>query len=293
MFGYVRYDLPNLLIKDFMLYKALYCGLCKSIGASCGQRARLSLTYDVTFLSALLHNMTGTDIRVERQNCFEHTIRKRPIAAVDELTKELGALNTVLAYYKLSDDIADGSGGRIKRAWFRKGYKRAKKRYPALTALVAEYAAAQAEVENKRSSSPDEAAEPTAQLMRKVCVHFMQEKAGEAAQELFYAVGKWVYLIDALDDYEKDGQKGRYNPFVLAYGAHTRQQLMQQNGQEIAFLFDTLFYSMREGLAGVQFHFNRDLTDNVILRGIPLETQRVMKGEPRKETTVDVKKVRS
>ena len=86
MFGYVRYDLPNLLIKDFMLYKALYCGLCKSIGAACGQRARLSLTYDVTFLSALLHNMTGTDIRVEQQNCFEHAIRKRPIAAVDELT---------------------------------------------------------------------------------------------------------------------------------------------------------------------------------------------------------------
>ena len=70
MFGYVRYDLPNLCIKDFMLYKALYCGLCKSIGAACGQRARLSLTYDVTFLSALLHNMTGTDIRVNSRTAL-------------------------------------------------------------------------------------------------------------------------------------------------------------------------------------------------------------------------------
>ena len=149
MFGYVRYDLPNLLIKDFMLYKALYCGLCKSIGAACGQRARLSLTYDVTFLSALLHNMTGTDIRVERQNCFEHAIRKRPIAAVDDLTMELGALNTVLAYFKLADDIADGSGGRIKRAWFKKGYKRAKKRYPELVARIGQFVAEQAAVEKK------------------------------------------------------------------------------------------------------------------------------------------------
>ena len=293
MFGYVRYDLPNLLIKDFMLYKALYCGLCKSIGAACGQRARLSLTYDVTFLSALLHNMTGTDIRVERQNCFEHAIRKRPIAAVDDLTMELGALNTVLAYFKLADDIADGSGGRIKRAWFKKGYKRAKKRYPELVARIGQFVAEQAAVEKKRSPSPDEAAEPTAQLMRWLCAHFLKETSTPAAEELFYAVGKWVYLIDALDDYEKDVKKKRYNPFALAYGSATRAELMQANGQEIAFLFDTLFYSMREGLAGITFHFNRDLTDNMILRGIPLETARVMKGEPRKEMAGELPKVKA
>lgn len=293
MFGYVRYDLPNLLIKDFMLYKALYCGLCKSIGASCGQRARLGLTYDVTFLSALLHNMTGTDVRVERQNCFEHAIRKRPIAAVDELTMELGALNTVLTYYKLADDISDGSGGRVKRAWFKKGYRRAKKRYPALVSLVEEYASAQAEVEKKRSPSPDEAAEPTAQLMRGLCAHFMGERSTSAAEDLFYTIGKWVYLIDALDDYEKDVKKKRYNPFVLSYGAASRAELMQAQGQEIAFLFDTLFYAMREGLAGVKFYFNRDLTDNVILRGIPLETQRVMRGEPYREMSGELKELKA
>ena len=59
MFGYVRYDLPNLFVKDVMLYKSLYCGLCKGIGASCGQAARMGLSYDVTFLSALLHNIAG------------------------------------------------------------------------------------------------------------------------------------------------------------------------------------------------------------------------------------------
>ena len=293
MFGYVRYDLPNLLVKDFMLYKALYCGLCKSIGAVCGQRARLSLTYDVTFLSALLHNMTGTDVKIERQNCFEHTIRKRPIAAVDELTKELGALNTALTYYKFSDDVADGSGGRVKRAWFKKGVKRAKKQYPQLLSLVEAFVAQQAAVEKKRSSSLDEAAEPTALLMKHLCAHFMKEKTSPAAEELFYAVGKWVYLIDALDDYDKDVRKKRYIPFALAYGGASRAELMQKNGQEIAFLFDTLFYAMREGLAGVKFHFNRDLTDNVILRGIPLETMRVMKGEPRVETTADLAKIRA
>ncbi len=289
MFGYIRYDLPNLFIKDFMLYKALYCGLCKGIGVSCGQRARLGLTYDVTFLSALLHNMMGIDVKIERKNCFEHAIRKRPIAAADDLTQELGALNTALAYQKAADDVADRTGGRFKRAWFKKGYRRAKKRYPALVALVEEYMRAQTAAEEKQTASLDEAAEPTAALMKALSAHFLKEKSSPASEQLFYAVGKWIYLIDALDDYEEDGKKGRYNAFAAAYGTGSRAQLMEANGQEIAFLFDTLFYSMREGLAGIPFSFNRDLTDNVILRGIPLETERVFKGEARKELPAPIK----
>ena len=53
MFGYIQPDIPYMYVKDGVLYKALYCGLCKSIGGTCGQIARAGLSYDVTFLSAL------------------------------------------------------------------------------------------------------------------------------------------------------------------------------------------------------------------------------------------------
>ncbi|MCI9010054.1 MAG: hypothetical protein HFE27_02600 [Clostridia bacterium] len=288
MFGYVRYDLPNLYLKDLMLYKALYCGLCKSIGASCGQMARVGLTYDVTFLSALLHNMTGTNITVEKQNCFEHRLKKRPIAKVDELTKELGALNTVLVYYKLTDDISDGGKGRGRRIWFKKGFRRAKKTYPALVEIVERYMKEQSLTEKEKTASPDAAAEPSASMMRDISDHFLKDRASEATRELFYGLGKWVYLIDALDDYGKDFKKKNYNPFVLTYNSPNKAELMEMHGGEIGFLFDTLFYSMRESLAKIPFSFNRDLTDNVILRGLPLETARVMKGELPKKMQVKI-----
>ena len=283
MFGYVKYDLPNLFIKDYMLYRAMYCGLCKSIGKACGQRARIGLTYDVTFLSALLHNIAGVDVKIEQKNCFEHAIRKRPIAASDPLTEELGALNTVFAYYKLTDDIEDGGKGRGKRLWFKKGFKRARKNYPELVALVETYMREQAAAEREKVASPDIAADPTAKMMRELSDHLLKDKATEATGELFYGLGKWVYLIDALDDYDRDAKKKSYNPFVLAYGRKSRAELMQKDGGEIRFLFDTLFFSLRENLASITFSFNRDLTDNVILRGIPLETERVMKGEKRQK----------
>lgn len=282
MFGYVRYDMPNLYIKDFMLYRSIYCGLCKGIQKSCGQKARMGLTYDVAFLSAILHNIAGQDIKIEMQNCFEHAIRKRPIAQVDALTEELGALNTLLAYYKLTDDIHDSGRGRTKRLWFKTGYRRAKKKYPKLTELVEKYMKEQSVVEKERFST-DRAADPTASMMRSLSVHLLKDMATEATGELFYFLGKWVYLIDALDDVDKDIKKGSFNPFVEEFGCKSRQELMEKCGDGVGFLFDTIFYSLRENLSKITFHFNRDLTDNVVLRGIPLETMRVMQGQKRQK----------
>lgn len=283
MFGYVRYDLPNLYVKDLLLYKAMYCGLCKGIGKTCGNAARMGLTYDVAFLSALLHNIAGIDVKIERAHCAEHTIKKFPIACVDDLTERLGVLNTVLVYYKLTDDVEDGGGGRGRRIWFRRGFRRAKKRYPELVRIVDFYMKEQSRIEKEKVASFDRAADPTANMMKALSDELLGEKKSEATGQLFYGLGKWVYLIDALDDFEKDGKKKRYNPFVLSYGKSTREELLKKAGEDIHFLFDTLFYSLRENLAKIPFSFNRDLTDNIILLGLPAETARVIKGEKRKD----------
>ena len=125
--------------------------------------------------------------------------------------------------------------------------------------------------------------------MQRLSRHFLKDKATPHTDGLFYALGKWIYLIDALDDYDKDRKKRRYNPFVLAYGSENKEALIKEHGGDIAFLFDTLFYGLREDLANIHFYFNRDLTDNVLLRGIPLETQRVMRGEKPVKMQVDLK----
>lgn len=280
MFGYVRYDMPYLFVKDLHLYRAVYCGLCKGIGRVCGQRARLALTYDVAFLSAILHNIAGIDFEIEKQGCFEHWVKKQPIAKTDPLTEELGAVNTALAYYKLSDDIRDGGKGKFKRLFLKKGFRRAREKYPDLVAIFEGYMAEQQAAEVK-GASPDSAAEPSAQMMKRLTDRLLRDKATEATGEMFWYLGKWIYLIDALDDYDRDVPKGQFNPFFESYGAADRGTLMAEHGEEVRFLFDTLFYGMREQLAKVVFPFNRDLVDNVILRGIPSETERVLAGKPK------------
>jgi len=138
----------------------------------------------------------------------------------------------------------------------------------------------QAETEKANTESLDRAADPTANMLARVCDLILGEKATECTHNLFYAVGKWIYLIDALDDYDKDKKKGAYNPFVRAFGAEDKKALVcGKSGDEVRFVFHAIFFDIRENLSKITFHFNRDLSDNILIRGLPATTKRVMEGD--------------
>ena len=279
MFGYVRPDTPYLYIKDQTLYQALYCGVCKGIGQSCGLAARMGLSYDVAFLSALLHNLLGIDVKVEKQHCLTHCIRVKQMAEVDELTKTLGALNTELAYYKCVDDFQDRDRGGVKKIFFARGHRLAKKKYPTLCEIVRACIQEQEKLEKAQVDSLDRAADPSATMLAKISDELLGEKKTPDTYALFYDLGKWIYLIDAVDDYDKDFKKNAYNPFRLAFGAASKCELIERNAADLQFLFGTLFSDVQERLQALQMGFNRDLIDNILLRGIPAETRRVLSVE--------------
>ena len=276
MFGYIQPDAPYLFKKDETLYKALYCGLCKSIGAGCGQRARTALTYDMAFMSALVHNIRYQDVKIERSHCVLHCIRKRPIAKVDDITVMLGCINTALAYYKLCDDKTDGDKKAVFRHLYKRGLKRAKKQHRRAVNIISLYMRVQSEIESAGCKVIDMAAEPSAAMMKELSVYALGDYSTPETEALFYDLGKWVYLIDALDDYDKDVKKHRFNVFYNAYGAESKARAVEENLNELTFLFDSLFADMRERISKIDFGFNKDLTDNIILRGIPLKTRAIL-----------------
>ncbi len=279
MFGYVRADTPYLYIKDDNLYRAMYCGVCKGIAEVCGHRARMGLSYDVTFLSVILHNIKGEDVKIEKSHCLTHCIRSRLMANVDELTRMLGALNTELVYYKYTDDIMDGDKGRGKRLWFKKGHKRVLKKYPEIARIVKENMAAQERLEKEGDAGLDRSADATANMLADFSDYVLGEKRTDYTRNLFYAVGKWIYLIDALDDYDKDLKKEAYNPFLTEFPSACRKEMLERNREAVEFAFKTLFFDIRANLCEIEFRFNRDLSDNILLRGLPMMTNRIMNGE--------------
>ena len=278
MFGYVQPAPDKLTAEEEQRYRALYCGLCKSIGGSCGQRARMGLSYDMTFLSAILHNMMHCDVKIEKKHCVLHPIVRRPIAADDEVTQAVACLNTLLVYYKLTDDVEDEGKGKATRAFFKKGYKRAKLRFPQLAEIVKNRMAELSALEKEGCDCIDRAADPFGSMIAEISDRLLGEYKSEDTHNLFYGIGKWVYLIDALDDYDKDVKKKNYNPFLRAFGQPSRAQMLEKNGEEVDFIFKSVFAQNAECLKKIRFYFNHDLTDNIVLRGLPAATRRVLCG---------------
>lgn len=279
MFGYIQPDNPYLFIKDEKLYQASYCGMCKSIGKACGNMPKAALTYDVAFMSCLLHNIANCDMVVQKRRCALHILKRRPMAKSDDISLTLGCLNTVLAYFKLLDDKVDGDKKGAFAFIFKQGYKKAIKSHPELSQIISQYIESQREIEKRGSAIIEEACEPSAKMMKAASAYVLGEHSTEHTDALIYDIGKWIYLADALDDYDKDVKKGRYNVLFNAFKARTKSEAVEQNKEEIDFIFNSLFADMRYHLSNIRFHFNHDLTDNIILRGIPLKTRALVYGK--------------
>lgn len=278
MFGYINPDAPYLFKKDEELYKAMYCGMCKSIGKGCGNFCKSALTYDIAFMSAILHNMSNCDVKVEKRRCALH-FKRRFMAVPDNISLLLGCVNTALTYYKLLDDRRDGDKKGLFAFTYRRGFKRALKRHPQVAEIISECLENQRKLEERGCAIIDEACEPTAQMLKKLSDYCLKEYATAETGKLFYDVGKWIYLADAFDDYDKDVKKGRYNVLKNAFGCDTKCDAVSKNAEEINFIFDTLFADMRNNLSAIKFYFNHDLTDNIILRGIPVKTRALVYGK--------------
>lgn len=286
MFGYLTTDFPNLYVKDVVLYKAAYCGLCKSIGRTCGTKGRFLLNYDLTFLSVFIHNVLGEDFEIKKQRCILHTIIKRPVAIPDDISMRVAALNVILAYYKLSDNVIDEGKGRLKRSFFRRAYKKAKKAEPILDNIVKKHYDDLRTLEKSASDSVDFVADPFGTMMKEITAELIKDKFTDNIGELTYNLGKWIYLIDALDDFDKDKKSGSFNVFINAYAdIGDKKTLLTEKKGDLEFIFGEILSAVYRTANNVSYKFNHDLTDNILYKGIFERTKSIMEYKKCKNTT--------
>lgn len=217
LFGYIKPYKPEMKMKEFDTYKAVYCGLCKQLGKVYGPFARLTLSYDFTFLSMVSLSLSDKCGGFRMEKCVANPLKKKPcMVPCGDLTLSASAA-MIMFYYKLKDNIQDsGIGGRIKAylllPFAAAARKRAKKLHPELEEIVGTCMQEQYEVEHSDSDSIDRAAEPTAKALSQIFERLSEHHAQRRVlSRLGYLVGRYVYLIDALDDLEDDIKTGSYN----------------------------------------------------------------------------------
>ena len=245
MFGYVRppQDLPEEELKRF---GRAYCGLCHTLARRYGPAASCILNYDFTFLAILLSEPEEEARR--RRRCPIHPVHGRdylpPSPALDLAADE----SVILAYWQARDGVEDhdwfhGLKYRGASAVLEGAYRRAAAARPEFDRTTRRQLQALAELERAGCPSMDQAADTFAALLRGAAAAVDEPVRRRVLEQLLYHLGRWVYLVDAADDLEKDAASGNYNPVALRYGL-TEGRWTEESRERFAATLDHSIHMM-------------------------------------------------
>ena len=204
MFGFVKPDRGNLLVKEYAFYRATYCGICRQMKAHTGLLSPAFLTYDSVFLALLrMAFIEKKEIGVRAGRCLAHPIKKLPMLLPNTATEYTAKVFALLSYYKMKDDAADeGLLTRIGLLPVRPVLSHAKKKakeYEALESVIAENLAEISRLEKENCASVDTCAHPFGELLGEIFSHGLSGEDAIITREIGYRLGKFIYAADAAD----------------------------------------------------------------------------------------------
>ena len=214
MFGYVTASLKELSEDAQKRYGAVYCGICRRIRVQSGNVARLGLSYDMAFLALLLMSLYEPEEETGDKACALHPIKKRPWMD-NKYIQYAADMNVALAYYNALDDWEDDGkySAKLLAGQFGKHLPEIARRYPRQCQAIEDCIRQLSRLEKEGCSNPDEPASCFGTLMGELLTYEEDLWAIHLRQMGFY-LGRFIYLLDAALDYDKDGKKGKYNPYL-------------------------------------------------------------------------------
>ena len=218
MFGYITTSKQQLGDECYNSFCTYYCGLCKALGNHSSQSSRLGLNYDLTFLAIVLSSIVEDGDSFSCKRCIVHPIKKRPCLDDNYVIKYCAMMSALLSYEKLYDDWYDEKS--IKALFgmllYRSAYKKAIRNYEETSLYIRSMLVKLREIEKENIKSIDEAADKFALILQKLFTpDFVSDTNIRRQLEWFgYNIGRWIYIIDAVNDLEKDYNKKNYNALL-------------------------------------------------------------------------------
>lgn len=286
MYGYVRPLKAELKVREYEMYRAMYCGLCRVLGRRYGLKARFLVNYDLTFLCCLLE---GSRESWQQQKCFcpAHPFCRRNCTGGDAALTYAADLTVLLGWQKLRDAAQDERG--VKRILavmgtrlYRGAYRRAAAQQPETAQRIEASLARLSQLEQARSESLDETADAFAQILSACAVGLPEGAQRRAGEQLLYHTGRFIYLTDALEDAPEDLRRGRYNPALRRYHA----EAVGLTDDDRLSLVQTIDASISLAAAAMELlplKAGRGIVSNIIYLGMPGVLRAVAAGTFRKQ----------
>ena len=271
MLGYVSVSKDQLSETELEIYRGYYCGVCKSMSRY-GQFPRFALTYDSVFLALILAALDEKKEEITQEHCIVHHIKKNPVVRHSDAIDYAADMLLLLAYYNFLDDKRDEHKprGTIGESVLKKSYEILSVKYPKVSSEIEWGIEDLAELENGKSDSLDKTSGAFGAILGSVFTGYLEdENANRILGELGYNLGRWIYVMDALDDLEDDKKSGSYNPLLYREGG--------AEGIE-----ETLYNYLGRVSAAVDLlaiKKNKGIIDNVVLLGLRGRTDSLLKSD--------------
>ena len=280
MFGYIVPDKANLYIKDFQVYNAFYCSLCKALSREGNQLTRLSANYDATFFDIFIHAILRKEVAIKSETCMI-AMKKKNVVKIDDLTIRVADVAVLLLYYSLTDDILDGKKSRrIIRTSLALRTRKAKKREPIINTIIEESYKKLRELEKEQCINIDKVADTSAKMLQDIACQFKTLTYEES--NFIYNIGKLIYLFDAVDDVEEDTKNKTYNPVILSYGSCVdKKEYLNEHKDEVSFLLNSAYSRIVECYDKMEVIEFEGILSNIIYLGIRNQIDTVLSGEKR------------
>ncbi len=256
MFGYVVANSCKLTQEQKTEYKECYCAVCKAIGDGYGQLCRLTLTYDMTFLSLLLEGVYTLPKEHMKIRCMANPFKKC-FCSRSEASEYAGAMNVLLAYYNLLDNWSDDRSipSLAFARTIRAKKRRVEEQYPRQSEAVKSCLRKLSETEKSGVLNPDVPSAIFGELMGELFA-WKEDEHAEQLRAFGRTLGRFIYIMDACMDFRSDLKKKKYNPMAQFSSLDfepTLTLLMGECSQE----FEKLTISE-----------NKELLSNIIYSGV-------------------------
>jgi hypothetical protein len=286
MFGYVRPLRPELKVKDYESFRAMYCGLCHTLRSRYGMGTRMILSYDMCFLAHLMAGVTDCGIKTCGRRCAVSPLRRRACVSENSALDFAADCSVILTYWKLRDSAADSPGiksipHRMAALFMRRKYKKARRFLPDFAAGVESGIAELSKLERERVQSIDRPAHVFAEIMRRAAEGIADDRLRRPAEQVLYHVGRWVYIVDAWDDLDEDIKSGAYNAVAARFGLDTPEA--REDARDA--VTTTLMQSAATAAAAAELldlGRSEAAVQNILYMGLPAMTDAVTSGQWKK-----------
>jgi predicted hydrocarbon binding protein len=223
--------------------------------------------------------LEGTKVEFVKKRCPRHIIKPINTVVINEPLEYSSYVGGILTSQKIVDNINDESGAKrllaqVLRLIFSKMEKESMFGLPDLYDTVSNRLDALNKIEEERVASIDIPANIFGDLMSDILSYGLEDEKRLIAKNVGKRIGRWIYIVDAFDDYKKDRESGSYNPFVLLYGG---EDFSEDNLESISKMLEaelSIAFSAIE-LIDDQDKNREEIVKNILCLGMPQSVKRV------------------